>query len=320
MKKISREVKTGIVIAAALFLFIWGINYLKGTDIFTKQIRFYVVYEETIGLMETNPVSISGVKVGHIDRIFLHPDGSGNVVVECIIERKIGIPDNTIARLHTSGLVGTREIDLILGDSPDNIEPGDTLPATIQPKIQEELLGMITPVRKKLEDVLWKADSVLLELNLLFTENTRQNLSKSIEDLQKSMASIQQITNVADTTLLNNAPKLASIVYNVESISNNLKKNNEAITHIIKNLESISDTLVSADIAQTISNANKSLESFGKVMEKIDRGEGSLGLLVHDDSLYINLSKSSMELEQLLEDIRKNPQKYINISVFGRKY
>ncbi len=319
MKKISREVKIGIVIAGALFLFIWGINYLKGTDIFSKQITFYVVYEETSGLMETNPVSISGVKVGHIDRIFLHPDGSGNVVVRCIAEKKIGIPDNSIARLYTTGLVGTREIDLVLGDSPDHIQKGDTLPSSIQPQIQDELIGNIIPVREKLEDVLSKADSVLLELNHLFTADTRKKFIQSFEDLQKSLASIQQITEVADTTFLNSAAKLASIIHNVESISNNLKNNNKAITHIFNNLESISDTLVSADIAQTIDNANKSLESFGKVMEKIDSGEGSLGLLLHDDSLYINLSKSSGELEQLLEDIRKNPGKYINVSVFGRQ-
>ncbi len=318
MKKIKREVKIGIVIASSLFLFIWGINYLKGTGIFSKQITFYVLYEETSGLIETNPVSISGVKIGHVDRIFLHPDGSGNVVVRCIGDRKIEIPDNSIALLYTSGLVGTRKINLILGDSPNYIQNYDTLPSAIQPQIQHELMEQIIPIRNKIEDVLHRADTVLAEINNLLTEDTRQNLTKSIEDLQKSMSSIQQITHVADTTFLTSAAKLASIIHNVESISNNLKKNNETITLIFQNLESITDTIASADVAQTIYNANKSLESFNEVMEKINRGEGSAGLLVHDDSLYVNLKKSSRELELLLEDIRNNPGKYINVSIFGR--
>ena len=121
MIKVRREVKIGIVITMALFLFIWGINFLKGTDIFTKQLVFFAVYEETNNLIETNPVSISGVHIGHVDKIFLHPDGSGHVVVKCIIKRAIEIPDNSIARLNSSAITGSRHIDMILGDSPENI-------------------------------------------------------------------------------------------------------------------------------------------------------------------------------------------------------
>jgi len=319
MIKIRREVKIGAVMFMALFLLIWGINYLRGTDIFSKQIIFYSFYEETNNLIETNPVSISGVQIGHVDKIFLHPDGSGNVVVKCIVRRIIDIPDNSTALMHSSSITGSRHIELILGDSSDKIESGDTLASKIQPGLQQEITQNILPLAGKIENILLRADTIITEISHLFTEDARKNLSETIDDLHKSMASIQQITHVADTTFVNSAAKLASIINNAESISANLEKNNETLTHFFQNLESITDTIASADVAQTINNANKTLESFSHIMEKIDRGEGSLGLLVNDDSLYINLSRTSKELELLLDDIRENPRKYINVSVFGRK-
>ncbi len=318
MTKISREVKIGIVVTIALFILIWGINYLSGTNIFTKQTSFYTVYEETSNLIETNPVSVSGVQIGHVDRIFLHPDGSGNVVVKCIIEKTIEIPDNSIALMHSSSITGSRHIEMILGDSKTYIESGDTLDSSIQPGLQQEISQNILPLANKIEKILVRADTILEEVGLLFTEEARKSLSETIDDLHKSMASIKNITHTADSTFINSAEKLAAIINNAESISANLEKNNETLSHIFQNLESITDTVASADIAQTINNANKSLASFNQVMEKVDRGEGSLGMLVNDDSLYINLSKSSQELDLLLEDIRNNPRKYINVSVFGR--
>lgn len=318
MIKIKREIKIGALIIGALFIFIWGINFLRGTDIFTKQITFYVIYEETTGLVESNAVTISGVQVGHIDKIFLHPDGSGDVVVKCTAEEKINIPDNSVARLYSASLVGTREITLKLGDSPISIETGDTLQSQIKPPIQEELSQQIIPLRDKAESILSRADTILEGISHFTKDVNRQKLTKSIEDMQKSMASIRQLTHVADTTFVANSEKLASIIHNVESLSTNLKNNNESITHILQNIESITDTVTSAEIAQTVDNANKSLDKFNRIMEKIDQGQGSIGLLVNDDSLYLNLSRSSQELELLLEDIRENPGKYINVSVFGK--
>ncbi len=318
MIKIKREFKIGVLLAGALFIFIWGINYLRGTDIFSKHINFYVVYDDVSGLIETNPVSLSGVQIGHIDKIFLHPDGSGNVIVKCIVEDKIKIPDNSLARLYSSSLVGTREIDLMLGNSKSYIENGDTLNAIIQPPLQDEISEHLIPLKENIDNVLLRTDTILKEMSHLFSYDNRKNITKSIKDLQKSMASIKQLTYIADETFHNNSEKFSSIIHNAESISNNLKENNEAITHIFQNLESITDTIRSSDIAKTINNANKSLDSFNKIMEKINRGEGSAGLLLKDDSLYKNLSRSSRELELLLEDVRKNPKKYINISVFGK--
>ncbi len=316
MIEIKREVKIGVLIASALFIFVWGINYLRGTNIFSKHITFYAVYEQTVGLMETSSISVNGVKIGHVDKIFFHPDGSGNIIVKCIIEQKLDVPDNSTARLYGSGLTGAREIDIVLGDSPSHIQHRDTINSAIEPFIQDQITQQLLPLREKTEKVLLRTDSVLKGMNYVFKEDSRQNIIKSIEDLQKSMASIRSMSHTADTIFQNQSKEIASIINNVESISTNLKNNDEVITHILQNIESISDSIASSNIVQTVNNANKSLESFNNIMDKIDQGKGSAGMLVNDDSLYINLSKSSKELELLLEDIRKNPGRYINVSLF----
>ncbi len=304
MTKIKKEVKIGLLITGALFIFIWGVNYLKGTDIFTKHIVFYSKFDNTSGLIETNPISISGVKVGHVDKMFLHPDGSGKVVVKCIVEKQIEIPENSTARLFSSSIVGSRQIEILLGDSEKLLSSGDTLRSSFKPSLEQELSNHLLPLKGKIESVVVKADTILNEMSLIFTTENRENISSSIANLQKSMQSIEQLTYIADTTFLNSSVKIANIINNFESMS--------------EDMATLSDSLQKANIAETMENANKSLESFSKVMKKIEDGEGSAGMLVQDDSLYYNLSRSSHELELLLEDIRKNPSRYFNISVFGR--
>lgn len=315
--KIRREVRIGIVVVGTILLFVWGLNYLKGTDIFTKQIKFYAVYDQVTGLIESNPVSISGVKVGQINSISFHPDGSGRVVVESIIGTTVKIPKNSIARLYSSDLLGTREIEILLGDSEKYIENGDTLSTHIQASIQDEVSQQMLPFKKQAENLLAQIDSVMAVIQYVFNKETRDNISESMENIKLTLENFERTTYTLDTTFYSQAIRIATILSNAESITSNLAKNNESITKIITNFEAVSDTLAASDLKQTINNANKTLEELDIALSKVNTGEGSLGMLIHDDELYLNLEKTSKELENLIEDIKKDPKRYFNISVFG---
>jgi len=315
--KITREFKIGLLAVAAIFLFIWGLNFLKGKDIFSRQIIFYSVYDDVTGLIESNPVSLSGVNIGQVNRISFMPDGSGRILVENIIRRDVVIPDNSTSVLTGMSLTGTREIIISLGDSPNLITDGDTLKSSQQTSLQDEISQLVAPIKQRADELFMQVDSVMIVFQAIFNEQTRRNIVSSFESIQNTLDNLEHTTETLDRTIDEESTRLSAILYNAESISVNLKNNNELISNVIQNFSSISDSIAAANLQQTLLNTEESLANLNSILDKVNKGEGSLGMLVNDEELYNNMQSSSRQLELLLEDIRKNPGSYINISVFG---
>ena len=316
--KIKRESKIGVVIVAAVAILIWGYNFMKGRDIFSHKRIYYAVYTNISGLSVSNPVYVNGFKVGQIDDIYFHPKHPGQIVVEILITDDFNIPANSVAMIYSSDLMGSKAIDLRLGNSSNHAKPGDTLFSTVQASLKDEVNMEMLPLKRKVEQLLLSFDSVLAVVQYVFNENTRENLTRSFESIKFTIQNLEHTTYNLDTLMTSQRNRLAMIIGNVESISNNIKNNNQKIANIINNFSQLSDTLVKANIAHTILNANKSLAEFNDVMSKINSGQGSMGMLLNNDTLYNNLRKSSKEVELLLEDLRLNPNRYIHFSLFGR--
>lgn len=316
--KISKEIKIALVFIASILVLYWGISYLKGRNIFSKERVMYAVYNQINGLVESNPVLINGFKVGHVKTIIFHPDNSGRLIVEFIITQKdVQIPINSIARLYSSDLLGSRAIELKLGNSSIMCQGGDTLNTFVQATLGEEVNIQMQPIKQKFENVMLSIDSVLVIIRAIFNENTQKNLEQSFESIRYTIQNLESTTYNIDTLVTTQRYKLANIIGNVESITANIKRNNDKIQNIIVNISNISDTLARSNIASTINNADKSLKDFSEIINKINRGEGSLGMLVNNDSLYNNLEGASKQLNDLIEDIKLNPQRYVRFSVFG---
>jgi phospholipid/cholesterol/gamma-HCH transport system substrate-binding protein len=316
--KIRREIKLGILAVVTLFLFIWGINYLKGRDIFKRQLKFFVVYDEVTGLIESNPVSLNGLAIGQVKRISFHPDRSGRILVECLIGDQIDIPLNSQAVMVPVGLIGAREIDIRLGDSHRLLSPGDTLEGIFQAALQDELARQFTPVKEQAESLLARMDTVLSIVSQVLSPAAREELGSGIGNLSATLSRLENVSLVLDTTLSAKAGELSGIIGHTASIAKTVEENNHAIERILQNFSRFSDTLASMEITETMENARESLEELSLTLEKINRGEGSMGLFITDPQLYQHLESSSRQLELLLEDIRNNPRKYFSISVFGR--
>lgn len=317
--KIKREAKIGIVLLLALGLMYFGFNYLKGKNLFEKTRVFYAVYSNVKGMMTANPVLVNGLKVGQVTNIdFIPGDTSGLILVSFIINKDINIPKNSVARIETDFL-GQNVISIRLGNLKTYFSSGDTIPSEIATTIQEEVSLQMMPLKRKAESLMMGMDSVLEVIRFIFNEQTRENISRSFESIKNTIANLEHTTGNIDTMVLSQRGRFERIVSNVELISLNIRSNNDRITNIIQNFSSLSDTLIKANIAHTIQQADIALMETSLILEKINRGEGSAGMLLNNDSLYNKLDKAAIELGLLLEDMKLNPQRYVHFSVFGKK-
>ncbi len=316
--KLSREVKIGLVFIIALILLIWGLNFLKGKTIFKQERNFFAVYDHIGGLIVANPVNINGFAVGQVTEIAFESETSPRLVVEFMLDKKIKIPKNTIARIYSEDLLGGKSIDLMLGDSHEYCTSGDTLVSSIETSLREEVNRQVEPIRRKAENLISSIDSMVTVVQYVFNENMRDDLLESVASLKNTFANLQNTTSAIDTLVLTQQQRLVEIIGHIESITRNLQNSNQDITNILSNFSAISDTVASLEISRTLSDLNQSLADISAVVDKINKGEGSLGLLVNDQKLYNNLLTSSNELNLLLEDLRLNPQRYVSVSVFGK--
>ena len=298
-------------------ILVWGINYLKGKNIFTIERIYYANYLNINGLQVSNPVFLNGYKIGQVKEMKLS-ENYNRVQVSISVQEDIKIPKNTIARIFSEDLLGSKAIELILGNSTITAKPKDILLSEIQAGLGDEVNKQILPIKLKAEKLMSSFDSVLIIIQSILNEKSIINLRNSIENISIAITSLKNSLGVIDVTLTDHKKDLSDIITNAESFTDNLKKNNEKISNIITNFSEISDTIASLQLTQTLSNANKAMKDVTKLIEKVNNGEGSLGMLINNDTLYKNLNTSSEELKDLLKDVKLNPHRYVHISVFGR--
>lgn len=313
--KISNETKVGILTAFALTLLVIGYNYLKGKDLFTSSHEIVAIYKDVNGIKVSNPILYNGLAVGRVADLEL--DTSGRIIATFSLNSDVKIPDNSIAKITSLDLLGSKGIELIIGDSKTFLEDGDTISSGIELSLAESVNSQVLPVKAKAEKLLSTMDSILISVQYILNPNFRSNIDKSFASIKRSIETLEVTTTRVDTFVKYQAARFKVITSNVESITTNLKNNNERLTSILINIDNISDSLAKANLLQTVNNANKALADIAAITAKIDRGEGSLGLLINDKQLYDNLNRSASDLDVLLVDIKKNPKRYVNISVFG---
>ena len=283
--KITREIKLGLVFIVTVLLFIWGLNFLKGRKFFTSQRTYYAVYNQVSGLLTNSPVSINGLQVGQVTALHFESKQSAKVVVEISVTNAIEIPKNSTVKIFNADLLGSKSIEISLGNSQIMAVSGDTLLSEVQVSFSDEVNRQIQPVMKKAENLLLTVDSVVSELGLIFNPTTRDNLAKSFGHIRITLQNLEKVTYNIDTLVYGQRGRIERILFNVESISKNLKDNNENLTRTLQNFASISDTIAKANLSRTIGKLNHSLSNMAAITDKINKGEGSLGLLINDDKL-----------------------------------
>jgi len=311
---ISREAKIGFFATVCLAAMFWGINFLKGKNIFSPNHIYYAIFNQVDGLENTNPVLINGFKVGLVKDIRFEDANTGKFLVTLLVGKKYSIPENTIAKLISTGILGGKAIKLEVIKGSKYHNPGDTLPSQIETGLIDQLGYQIAPVKQKAENLMVEFEKTLKIMSEVFNEENRDQLNQSFANLNKALYSINQTAAELDTTLSPNGT-LRKLFSNVESISANLKNNNKDITRIVKNFSAISDTIAKIKIASTMLQVDSAMHQFNAVITKINSGKGTLGNLIKNDTLYYNLENASKSLELLIKDVKENPKRYINFSV-----
>jgi phospholipid/cholesterol/gamma-HCH transport system substrate-binding protein len=226
------------------------------------------------------------------------------------------IPDNSIARIFSSDLMGSKAIELALGNSQNYIQDGDTLPTDVEASLKDAVNQQIRPLKNKAEDLIKSIDSVVVMVQAVFNKKSREDIANALESVKNTLNSLESASYNIDTIVKSQAGRLANILYNLDMITTNIESNNDKIDRIIDNFASISDSLAKAEIPRTFNNINSTVNDLAVIAEKINSGEGTLGMLINDDELYFNLRKASSDLDLLLEDIKNNPKRYVRFSIF----
>ena len=304
--RISREVKTAVLVVLSLILIVFLFNYLKGQNLLGSSKKLHVVYDNVGGLSPSSPVSINGLTIGKVQSIQFTDDGSAKLKVELLIESNFEFSKNSTAELFDTGLLGGKGVNIIPAfDNAENAVSGDFLTGSVKPGMMDLVGQTLTPLQDKIGTVLISADSLLTNLNSVFDDATKNSLKSGISQLETTISSFKNTSISLNQLIANNKDKLESTLSNVEGMSSNLSK--------------ITDSIANANLSKTINDLQATVGNFDKLLSRIESGEGSIGKLLKDEGLYENLEGASLQLEQLLEDMKLNPKRYVHFSLFGKK-
>jgi phospholipid/cholesterol/gamma-HCH transport system substrate-binding protein len=299
----SKELKIGFVGLLAISVLFVGINYLKGISFLDSSREFYAKYENISGLKSGSPVFVNGYQVGVVSKVSLLANDYQKLLVTVSIDKEFNIPVNSVLKIVNQDLMGSKSINLVLGDVSTFAEFGDTLISGVEGSLQDEVSAQILPLKIKTEELISSIDSVMTIITAVLNKDARENLSNSLQSLDLTFSLMSQTMIKVEQIVDQNDDKIFSIITNLE-------ENNNKITNILTNFSQISD-----DIAR--SNIKNLLSSLENAALKLNNSEGSLGKLINNQDLYLNLEKSSRELEALIKDIKENPKRYVSFSILG---
>jgi phospholipid/cholesterol/gamma-HCH transport system substrate-binding protein len=315
MIKISKYTKLGFLVIACLAILVWGINFLKGIDLLKRSSQYYVVYEKIDGLLKSSSVTINGYEVGQVSDIELMSDYSGRLFVTLSLHGDYKIAKGSTAKIVSSDIMGTKSIRMEIVHSGEYYQPNDTIPGSTEGDLKEQVSMQVLPLKKKAEELIASLDSALTVVTYVFNEKTRENLTESFENINRTVANIESAS--AELNKIIGSGKVNSIVSNLDSITTSINQNSGQITNIIKNFSSLSDSLSKLNISPVFAEISASVAGINKIIQKLNTTDSSAGLLINDPVLYQNLNNLSGSLDLLLKDVRTNPKRYVHFSAFN---
>jgi phospholipid/cholesterol/gamma-HCH transport system substrate-binding protein len=321
MSIIKKEIKIGIVTIVSLLVLGWGLNYLKGHNVLKGGIEYYGVYSNVSGLNEANPIYYRGLKIGSVRNIDLHPTQKDKLLVTFNIVKDISFAKNSVAKIYSLDLMGTKGVELVQGDSKELLQPGDTIRTYVLGDFIDQLSIEVLPLKEKTEKLIVNFDSLILNINNLFTGDNKRNIVGSIEKLNTSMNNFSRLSdNLANS--FEEGGQYNDMVKRIDSLLIALNRQTPYLDTTFINLAGFTKKLNDIKLDLTLKELNKSLQQATTMLEGINESDGSMGMLLNDKELYYNLVDASANLNRLLLDVRQQPKKYVRFSAvdFGKTY
>ena len=315
--KISSETKVGAIAVVSVTLLILGYSFLKGKKLFGHSKSIIAKFGNVQGLANSNPVMVNGLQVGTVYDISPTKD-MRQILATLTITKDINIPDNSIAMIKPNPL-GTTTLEIKLGDSHTFLKNKDSIITEANAGIFNDILKKIDPALYQITNAVGSIDSFLKNLNGIVDPRAKNNIGATLENLNKVTASLALSAASLEILLNTQSGTLAKTLNNLSSVTGNLAANNDKISGVLTNLDKTATNLSQLDIKRTLDSLDATINNLKSLVGKFNTNDGTIGLLLNDPSLYKNLASTANKLNLLIDDIRVNPKRYVNISILGKK-
>lgn len=322
--KISKELITGIVTVLAITLLVMGTNFLKGNSFFGGDEIYYAYFPSTAGVTPATSVYVNGVDVGKVLDIEYLPGATDSMkrvkMTFNISTDNLRLPAGTTIMAGGIDLL-SKGLTLHMGDGSTGkfIEPGGVVPGSVSDDISTTIKEYADPLSQKVEAALISIDKMVNGISAFWDTTASSQIEQNFKELKIAIKKFGNAAVQIEELVESEKVRLSHILSNVEEITGNLKRSNEKVKKIVENVEGITDDLLRANFKETINNASNTLATINEVLKQAQSGDGSLGKLLGDDTLYEELVKTNKELQELVDDIEVHPERYIHFSVFGSK-
>ncbi len=303
--KITREIKTAILVIFAIILLIFGYNFLKGENLFGDDKVFYATYNNVEGLTVSSKVTVNGFVVGKIKDIDF-ADAGGDLKVTFNVEGDFEFGKNSVVKIYSASFIGGKNLAIIPEVNPKQMaKSGDEITSKIEPGLIGEVVSKLDPIQAKLETVLEEASTSLSSINALLNKENTANISKAIKSLTNTLSTLEYTAKNVDALLGKNQNNIDSTILNFKQSSENINK--------------MSNEIAEVKIAEMMSSLDKTITNFSDIAAKVNSNKGTAGKLINDATIYNNLDRATRQLDLLLQDMKLNPKRYVHFSVFGKK-
>lgn len=303
--KFYKETKIGFFITLIIVALIWGMNFLKGRNLFTTTRQYYAVFGNIGGLQKSSVVSANGYNIGQVSDIRFLPGQIDKILVEVSIDRKFKIPKNSTIEITSSDIMGSKSINFIMGDARELARDKDTLIPKYDGGLTKLMANQILPMKDKTEKLIVSIDSVMSAVHNTLNPQTQLSIRRSLAGLEELIYAEKQ--------------KIDEVLNHFNAIAANLQNSNKGISNIVNNLSNLSDSLSKADLKRLVDQSNVAMGQLNDILSNVKAGKGTVGKFMNNDSVYNSVNKTMKDLDILVNDLNNNPKRYVHFSVFGGK-
>lgn len=296
--KLTKEIKIALVAIVGILVMYFGINFLKGMNLFSTNNAYYMTFDDIQGLGASTPIYADGYKVGTVDGLEYDYKENGPIKVKVDINKDLRIPQGSKAEI-VKDLMGNLQVNLLLANNPrERVEPGGIIPGAVNGGMMDKAANLVPVVEKMLP----KLDSILTSVNALLADPA---LAASLHNVETITSNLTVSTRELNTLMAGLNKQVPGMIGKANGVLDNTNR--------------LTANLASLDVQGTLNKVNQTLESAHQFTEKLNSNQGSLGLLMNDTKLYDNLTSTMSHADSLVIDLKAHPKRYVHFSVFGRK-
>ncbi len=296
--KLTKEIKIALVAIVGILVMYFGINFLKGMNLFSTNYTYFITFDDIQGLGASTPIYADGYKVGTVDGLEYDYKENGPIKVKVDIIKDLRIPQGSKAEI-VKDLMGNLQVNLLLANNPrERVEPGGIIPGAVNGGMMDKAANLVPVVEKMLP----KLDSILTSVNALLADPA---LAASLHNVETITSNLTVSTRELNTLMAGLNKQVPGMIGKANGVLDNTNR--------------LTANLASLDVQGTLNKVNQTLESAHQFTEKLNSNQGSLGLLMNDTKLYDNLTSTMGHADSLVIDLKAHPKRYVHFSVFGRK-